>query len=214
VNTDFGIYVGKEGLQRAINELLAFKTKHYRLPKYKDTKMERITGAIYNRQWISFGIKTWNDLLRNTFGEINTENGKYCGEQGLNRVITELQDFKIKHSRLPTVSRDKEMRRIYDAIRRGEWTFDGIKTWNDLLRKTFGEVNIEIGIYTGEQGLIQAMAELRNFKIENNRLPTSMDKMMGGIIGGAINRGEWALDGIKTWNDLLSTYPKSRKTMT
>jgi hypothetical protein len=46
------------------------------------------------------------------------------------------------------------------------------------------------------------MAELRNFKIENSRLPTSREKVMGGIIT-AIKRGEWALDGIKTWNDLL-----------
>ena len=133
---------------------------------------------------------------------LNIERGKYTGEQGLNQAMAELRNFKIEHSRLPT-SNEKVIRVIVTAINRSEWALDGIKTWNDLLRKTFGEVNIEIGIYTGEQGLNQAMAELRNFKIEHCRLPISRDKVIGEKIWAAINRGEWAFDGIKTWNDIL-----------
>ena len=105
--------------------------------------------------------------------------------------MAELRNFKIENNRLPKTD-DTKMGGIIGAINRGKWTFDGIRTWNDLLRKTFGEVNIERDKYTGEQGLNQAMAELRNFKIEHSRLPTSNEKVIRVIVT-AINRSESAL---------------------
>jgi len=35
------------------------------------------------------------------------------------------------------------MRGIINAIQRSEWSSHGIEKWNDLLRKTFGDVNKE-----------------------------------------------------------------------
>ena len=56
------------------------------------------------------------------------------GKFGLDFAKSKLLEFKAKDDRLPKHN-DKEMRRIRAAINRGEWAFDGIKTWNDLLRK-------------------------------------------------------------------------------
>ncbi|MHA1360285.1 MAG: hypothetical protein ACTSRC_19360 [Candidatus Helarchaeota archaeon] len=87
-----------------------------------------------------YGISTWNDLLRFTFGEINREQNKYVGKEGLERAINELKEFKTKNNRLPK-KKDKEMNGIVDAIRRYQWLAFGIKTWNDLLVFVFNKVN-------------------------------------------------------------------------
>jgi len=201
VNKEKGLYGGKQGLERAIAELREFKGKYSRLPKSTDTEMGWISYTIYRREWVSFGIKKWNDLLRKTFGEVNIDTGKYTGKHGLERAITELLDFKTMHGRLPK-SNDKKMSSIKGVIIRGEWASYGIMKWNDLLRKTFGEVNMEMGMYTGKQGLDRAIAELLDFKTMHGRSPNSNDKEIHGI-KGAIIRGEWASVGINKWNDLL-----------
>lgn len=141
---------GKFGLEIAQTKLRAFKAKQGRLPRVEDNIWRTIITAIYRGQWASFGIETWNDLLKKTFGEVNKENGIYIGEQGLEHAIAKLQAFKAENSRLPKSS-DNGMSGIEDAISRGEWVSFGIKRWNDLLRKTFGEVNVEHWIYTGDQ---------------------------------------------------------------
>lgn len=141
---------GKFGLEMAQTKLRAFKAKHGRLPRVEDNIWRTIITAIYRGQWASFGIETWNDLLKKTFGEVNKENGIYIGEQGLEHAMAKLRAFKVENGRLPRCN-DKERGGIEDAIRRGEWASFGIMKWNDLLRKTFGEVNAEHGIYTGDQ---------------------------------------------------------------
>ncbi len=200
VNSEKGIYIGERGLERAMAELQAFKTEHVRLPKFKDEALGGITDAVGRGEWISFGIKKWNDLLRKTFGEINNEWGVYIGEQGLERAMAELRGFKDEHVRLPTLS-DREIYGIAGAVNRGRWVSFGIEKWNDLLRKAFGEVNNEMRIYTGERGLERAVAELRIFKTKYGRLPTTSDKEMNGIMG-AVTRQEWDSIGIKKWRNL------------
>ncbi len=200
VNQEMGIYTGEQGLERAMAELRAFKTEHGRLSINQDKEMGSIRGAIRRKEWVSFGIKRWNDLLRKTFEKVNSEWGIYTGELGMERAMAELRVFKDKHGRLPT-SNDNVFGGIRDTIIRGEWVSFGIKKWNDLLRKTFGEVNNERGIYIGELGLERAVAKLRAFKTEHGRLPINQDKEMFSILG-AIRRKEWVSFGIRRWSDL------------
>jgi hypothetical protein len=194
-------YIGKLGLELAQAEMRKFKAKHSRLPISRDKEMAGILGAIYEREWVTFGIMRWNDLLMKTFGEVNIELGVYIDEQGLERAIAELRTFKAEHGRLPKTD-DKEMSGIISAINYREFASFGIRKWNDLLRRAFGCVNVEMGIYKGEQGLQRAVSELWAFKASNGRLPKSGDKQMSGI-REAIKREEWVPFGIKKWNELL-----------
>lgn len=194
-------YIGKLGLELAQAEMKKFKAKHGRLPRSREKEMASIHGAIYEQEWIAFGVGKWNDLLIRTFGEVNIESGFYTGEQGLQRAIDELRTFKAKYGRLPKTD-DKEMSGIITAINYREFASFGIRKWNDLLRRVFGRVNIEMGIYKGEQGLQRAVSELWAFKESNGRLPKSGDKEMSGI-RGAIKREEWVPYGFEKWNDLL-----------
>ncbi len=160
-----------------------------------------INGAIGRGEWASYGIMKRNDLLMKTFGKVNLQSGKYNDGPGLELAINELKLFKAQHGRLPKAC-DKEMGGIIGAIYRKEWVIFGIKKWNDLLMKTFGEVNTEKRIYICKQGLDRAIAELLAFKVKHGRLPKTKDKEMFGI-RGAIIRGEWVSFGIKKWSDLL-----------
>lgn len=132
----------KFGLELAQIELRAFKETYGKLPKSEDKRWRGIITAIHRGQWVSFGIKKWNDLLSKTFGEVNKEYGIYIGELGLEHAIAKLRAFKVESGRLPKTD-DNVMSGIEDAITRGEWIYSGIMKWNDLLRKTFGEVNVE-----------------------------------------------------------------------
>ncbi len=194
-------HIGKLGLELAQAEIRKFKATHGRLPISRDKEMASIYGAIYEGEWVAFGIRKWNDILIRTFGEVNIEVGVYTGAQGLQRAIAELRAFKAEHGRLPKTN-DKEISGVITAINYREFASLGIRKWNDLLRRAFGIVNVEMGIYTGERGLQRAVSELWAFKASNGRLPKSGDKEMSGI-REAIKREEWVPYGIQKWNDLL-----------
>ena len=201
VNHKMGVYVDEKGLRKAIVELEEFKSKMGRLPRVKDKGMSGIIDAIMRGEWISFGIKSWNDLLIKTFGRINHRMGVYKGEKGLKTAKGELMRFKRTQNRSPTAI-DKGMGGIFSAISRGEWISFGIKSWNDLLIKTFGEVTYKVREYTGEQGLKRAIDELLMFKTIHKKLPRAYEKKFNGI-HAALCRGDWIKFGIKTWNDIL-----------
>jgi len=65
----------KFGLELAQIELRVFKEKYGELPKSEDKRWRGIITAIQRGNWVSFGIKKWNDLLKRTFGEVNREYG-------------------------------------------------------------------------------------------------------------------------------------------
>ncbi|MBA3035242.1 MAG: TniQ family protein [Desulfobacterium sp.] len=140
----------KFGLELAQIELRAFKETYGKLPKSEDRRWRGIITALQRGKWVSFGIKKWNDLLSKTFGEVNKEYGIYIGELGLEHAIAKLRAFKVESGRLPKTD-DNVMSGIEDAITRGEWISSGIMKWNDLLRKTFGKVNVEHRIYNSDQ---------------------------------------------------------------
>ena len=70
INAERGKYTGERGLERAMEELRAFKADHGRFPINKDKKMGGIIAAIRRRAWASFGVLSWNDLVWRTFGSL------------------------------------------------------------------------------------------------------------------------------------------------
>lgn len=201
VNYGSSKYKGKRGLERAVQELKEFYQKDGKKPTLIEIAMSGIYNAIQKGEWIDFGIKTWNDLLKFVFGEVNYVRNKYKGKKGLDRATQEIKDFYQKNGKKPRV-KDRGMAGIYDAIQRREWIDFGIKTWNDLLKSIFGEINLASKKYIGLEGFNRAIQEIKEFFKKNKRIPDSNQKKMKGIIS-AIYRGEFERFGIKTWNDLL-----------
>jgi hypothetical protein len=158
-----------------------------------------ILQAIQRGEWTAFGIYVWNDLLWDTFKQINHRKNVYKGEAGLDLTMREFQEFYTEHQRMPKLN-DPGMVSIKVAINRGEWIALGIKEWNDLLLRTFGQVHRNK--YRGMKGLQQAIQELREFHNEHQRIPKPTDHGMVGIIG-VINRRGWAKYTISSWRELL-----------
>lgn len=91
---------------------------------------------------------------------------------------------------------------FHAAAKRGTWQEWGIKSWNDLTKLTFGEINRKQNFYTGKAGLERAQAELKLFEAKTGNLPRSTDPGMRGICG-AVRRGAWKEQGIRSWKTLL-----------
>jgi len=201
IHCEINKYKGKEGLERAVQELKNYKNKNGRKPSQHKKGMGGISHAIQRGEWKEFGIDTWNDLLFSIFGEIYYEKNKHQGKRGLENAIQKLKDFEKNHKRIPKL-RDEGMRTISSAITRGMWRDFGINTWNDLLNRVFGEINKDINKYSGAKGYELAVQELKEFKKKYNKLPTSRSKGITSIYT-VIRRGEWKKFGITSWNDLL-----------
>jgi hypothetical protein len=133
-------YTGKKGLERTISELQKIRKKYNAIPNNKMKEVRGIVGVIRRKGWAKFGIYTWNDLLKKTFGKINHFVDKYIEKKGLDLAISELKEIKKRIGKIPH-SKMKEVGGITSAIDRREWSKYGIHTWNDLLMKTFGKVN-------------------------------------------------------------------------
>ncbi|MHA1150869.1 MAG: hypothetical protein ACTSR8_21830 [Promethearchaeota archaeon] len=217
VNLSKNTFRGKEGLTKAIEVIQEFEKNNNKLPATYDKEVRQIVQSIYNKRWIKFNIKNWEDLLLLAFGKekIREENyqgisqgkykGKYQGNEGFQIAIKLLKDTQKKLDRLPKI-KDEGMSKISDAIRGGNWTEFGIKTWNDLLMKVFGDTNTKSKKYLGNDGLNLAISELQEFKNKNKRMPVLKDKSTNSIIRGivlAINKGFWLEWDVKTWNDLI-----------
>ena len=125
-----------------------------------------------------------------------------ANEEGLERAIDYLRSFYNKKGRLPK-STDKEMRAIKSGIARKRWVQFGIKTWNDLMIKTFNKINVEREIYSkSKEGLNKATSKLQEFFKTQKKYPKSTDESMGTIVG-AIHRKKWIRFGVKRWRDLF-----------
>ncbi|UCG04342.1 MAG: hypothetical protein JSW11_10215 [Candidatus Heimdallarchaeota archaeon] len=102
--------------------------------------MRGIAEAVISKNWVEYGIHSWNDLMRQTFGTVNSEYGIYLGEQGLIRAINELQAFYRKYHRRP-VAKSKGMNSIIQVIQRKYWVSFGITSWSGLLSRVFEDEN-------------------------------------------------------------------------
>ena len=85
------------------------------------------------------GITKWNDLLKFTFGKINTVQKKYVGVQGLEISLNEIQDFFKIHGKMPS-SGKKGISGIYRAVWRGEWKEYDILKWKDIIKRAEKEL--------------------------------------------------------------------------
>ncbi|MHA1438985.1 MAG: hypothetical protein ACTSPD_15545 [Promethearchaeota archaeon] len=94
-------YVGKEGLNRAINTLKEFKKKYGKKPAANDKGISGIYSAIRRGIWKQYGISSWNDLLKLVFEEVNNEKNKYVGKKGLERAVKELREMKKASKEYP-----------------------------------------------------------------------------------------------------------------
>jgi len=201
INAEPNKYFGQQGLENTIKILKHYKIKHGEKPTSKNKGMSGIMGAIHRGIWKEYGIESWNDLLRMTFGEINFRKSKYEGMKGLEKVKLKLMEFKRVNGRKPT-SKDNGMSGIIGAIKKGYWKEFEINSWNELLKHTFGEINVERNIYNSDEGLNVAIKKLKDFYIKYKKMPISNTKGMNGIMG-AIQKGFWKKDGINSWNNLL-----------
>jgi len=71
-----------------------------------------------------------------------------------------------------------------------------------MILHVFGEVKSRWEKYTGEEGLKNAVTQLKIFKDKNQSLPKVRDKGLSGI-KGAVYRGEWQSFGINNWKSLI-----------
>ena len=120
VNVEYNIYSGKKGLKNARENLIKFHKLKKRLPTARDKTMVCYANVIARGVWSDFGITTWNDLLKKTFGKINKPNQIYKGEIGLDRAKSELLQFFKTNKSKPT-SEEKSVASILVAIKRGYW---------------------------------------------------------------------------------------------
>lgn len=201
INKDINKYSGKNGLEIAIQELKDFKKKYKKLPTSNSKGITSIYTAVQRGEWEKFGITTWNDLLNSIFNAIYFEIDKYKGKTGLERAIKEMKTYHNKNNKKPT-SNTIGFSGIYKFIQKGEWKKFGITSWNDLLKRVFGEIYVEKNKYIGEEGLERAVYEFKEFERKNNKIPILKDSGMSGI-ENAILRGEWTEYGITSWNELL-----------
>jgi hypothetical protein len=201
VNIELFRYIGELGLQQAKHDLETIHGKYGRLPITTDPEVSGILKALQRNEWKSLGIQAWNELLIETFGEINTERNKYYGLEGLNCAKTKLKSFYKKYHRLPTAN-ERGIRTIYKTARRGIWIPYGIQTWNDLLLDIFGRINLQRNEYCGKEGLQKARTKLINFFQRNNRIPNANEKGIRTIYK-TVRRGVWSPYDIKSWKSLL-----------
>lgn len=192
-------YTDEFSLARVKKELRSFEKSKGRLPKSNDDEMTSIASAVGRGMFKEQGIMTWNDLLYSTFGSINREINQYQGKEGLKKAVEELKDFKNNYDKEPATG---EMEVIYRTAKRGEWDTFGIMAWNDLLDYAYKKSNREKNKYKGSEGLERAKQKLKKFKKKFKKIPTSVDKGISTIYN-IIQKGEWKIYGIHTWNDLL-----------
>jgi len=194
-------YKGKLGLDLAKAELQIFAIENKRYPRTRDG-FEGIEGACKRGEWKQFGINKWGDLFKQLFGEGRTiKVGRYSGELRLKEIMEELKAFRMKIGRLPSVN-DSYFSRYAFACMRGTWNLYGINCWNDLLMRTFGEVNVQHDKYQGIEGLRRYQKIARKFAEEKGRIPTVRDNGMSDI-RWAITRGCWIEYGIRIWHDFI-----------
>ena len=209
-NTKSKKYLGKDGLNSAISELQEFKNKNKRMPVLKDKStnliIRGIVLAISKGFWLEWGVRTWNDLILIAFEDSNKKSPKYNGLEGLNIAIAELKDFYENNNRMPVCSdklKDQFINRIINSIRKKLWVDFGVKTWNQLLLKVFGKVNLKSSKeISNDERLNLSIVKLKDFHEKNKRLPVCKDKGMSKILYH-ISKGTLSEFGINNWNDLL-----------
>ncbi len=78
---------GLIGLELAKTKLKLFHKENNRLPKKRDMDIISNANIRKYKYWRKFGIYTWNDLMKQTFGKVNAEHHIYDGIEGLQNAV-------------------------------------------------------------------------------------------------------------------------------
>ncbi len=155
---------------------------------------------------ISSHLVRWYIYLKDSQKDRNNRNNRkkiYSSDQtGLQRALNKINEFVAINHRLPKSS-DPGLGGVVAAVKKGVWKSFEITTWNLLLHRATGQINVEREIYSGNmEGLEKAKEKLRAFRKAQGKFPKSTDSGMGTIVG-AINRKIWIEDGIIRWGNLF-----------
>ncbi|MFX1384740.1 MAG: hypothetical protein ACFFBP_20125 [Promethearchaeota archaeon] len=197
INREQKIYKGKKGFDKAIKELRNYYKIHNKVPAISD--FDVIYRNIRCGSWKKFCINTWSELVIYCFGKKSIKFNKYKGQDGFKRAKQDLIEFNKNSGKLP-IKRD--MGKIAYAIGKGEYTINGINTWNDLLKHCFGEINYEKNKYIGIEGLKKAKSKIKEYKNKYEKDPLTKSKGMNTIYTYA-RLGKWKKFGINNWKELL-----------
>ena len=194
-----GTWVGKQGLENAINKLEFFYEENSRIPTQQDVPAGIIDHAMKG-SWKEFGIESWNDLLKYCGFEVHIEHGKWRGEEGLIRAKNLILEYFRKHNKNPTTE-TKGFKSLSKCANTGYWEEFEIGNWVDLIRFCGLEPTKYPSLWRDEEGLKKAKREILDFYEEHDKIPRKQN-VSGGIINACLNE-YWKEFGIESWNDLL-----------
>jgi len=166
------------------------------------TQFNSLSGSIRKGRWRKYGIHTWNELLKQVFGETNVKDlGYYSGEGGFGNAVRDAKEFEQKEGRLPKTS---DLISIKTKITEGYWRDLGIYKWNDFLLHVFNSMNVDRSIdyseYEGADGLRKAQNEVLQIQRKHTINPRISDFQ---DIDRIITNGLWEHLGISNWNEFL-----------
>jgi len=123
-------WIGQEGLERAKKELKKYFNAHQKLPTV--SMFSSILRVIRKGYWKEYNIRSWNDLLRDTFEKVNVIHRTWMRNVGLNQAKKTFIEYKIKHKKYPKVNsnRNRDIKRVLNG---NFWPEFGIFTWKDLI---------------------------------------------------------------------------------
>ena len=123
------LWVGTKGLEKAKKQIRVFADKTNRTPRYDD--FENIGASVSDGRWREFGIFTWNDLLESCRLDLNLEQKRWVGKEGLEKAKQEIQILASQLGRTPT--QNDIPKGLESAVYKGHWTKFGISTLTDLM---------------------------------------------------------------------------------
>ena len=194
------LWKGSGGLDRALSWIKGFVNEHGKLPYKNSAHYYTINGLANNKFWMKYGINTWDDLTLKACGIVDSKKRRnsWTGIKGLERAKNELKKYFNDHQKLPTSSVFPNIVRV---IIKGYWKEQNISSWNDLLRVTFGKVNVIHKTWNGQEGIKRAKKTLREYKMKYKKYPKNNYLFQG--IKRSLNGNYWAEFGIFTWEDLI-----------
>ena len=188
---------GDIGLEWCIHKIKSYYLKHQIPPFQKNNSNFQAMRYVCGKgNFSKFNIHSWNDLLQRALPDVKIRTIK--GKKGLDRIKKYFQTYYQDHGHIPH-KHETGHQMIVTALKRGLWEEYGIHTWDDLLYNVFKEACYK-KCRRGRSGLIEVVEELRTFWKENNRLPTSPERL---DIVKAIKNDFWVEFNIHTWNHLL-----------
>lgn len=200
VKGTFNLWTGSSGLDRALSWIKEYVNEHGKLPSGNSAHYHSIHPLISKKIWKKYGINSWNDLTIKACGIVKSKKKrKWVRKKGLERAKKELKEYFNEYRKLPTASMFPNLSSVF---KRGNWKEFNVSSWNDLLKDTFGRVNVIHGTWMGRVGLNRAKKSLIKYKKEHKKYPKENNRHFRGIKRALIGK-YWIEFGIFTWDNLI-----------